>query len=144
MSLPAGRRIGIDFGLARNGIAISDREGILATPVGSYPDSSLIEVLNEMSREDEIVCIYIGLPKHLSGIEGSSATHAREKAEAILKARIAPVRLVDERLTTKSAERESEEVKRFGIDAVSARLILEFALQGERSIGEFFGEEIDD
>lgn len=143
MSLPIGRRVAVDLGPTRSGLAISDREGILAVPVGSFPDEILLQTLSEMALDDVIVQIYIGLPRHLSGSEGVSANMARAKAETIAKARIAPVRLVDERLTTKSAARDIEEVRRFGIDAVAAREILEFALQGERSSGEFFGEEID-
>lgn len=143
MSLPVGRRVAIDLGVARSGIAISDKEGLFANPVGSFSDETLLSALNELAGEDGIVCIYIGLPKHLSGNEGSSAAFAREKAKIIAAAKIAQVRLVDERLSTKSAERETELVKRFGIDAVAAREILEFSLQGERSRGEFFGEKID-
>lgn len=143
MALPVGRRIAIDLGLARNGIAISDKEGIFATPVGSFSDAALLLSLKEIAAENEILCIYIGLPKHLSGHEGGSANIARDKAKIIAKAAIAPVRLVDERLSTKSAERETEAVKRFGIDAVAACQILEFALQGEKTKGDLFGEAID-
>ena len=140
MSLPVGRRIAIDLGLTRNGIAISDREGIFATPLGSYSDEELLLTLKELAAEDDVLCIYVGLPKHLSGNEGSSAVFAREKAKIIAELDIAPVYLVDERLSTKSAERETEAVKRFGIDAVAAGQILEFALQGEKSKGNLFGE----
>ena len=58
--------------------------------------------------------------------------------------RIAPVHLVDERLSTKSASAATELVDRFGIDAVAAAMILELALAGEKASGKRFGELVND
>lgn len=143
MALPSGKRIGLDVGAVRNGLAISDLLGMLATPLGSCPPDQLISKIHEICEQEEIAAIYVGLPLHLSGETGAAAQQAREIAELIAREKLAPVYLVDERLTTKSASMDPFEVKRFGIDAVAAREILRFALDGERSTGELFGEKVN-
>jgi len=143
MSLPIGRRIAVDFGQTRSGIATSDPLGLIATPLETLPTETLIARIRQLADDEFVLTIYIGLPAHLSGEEGASAKSARDFAKELARLKIAQVQLVDERLTTKSAHDSKELVERFGVDAVAAAKILEFALAGEASKGERFGEAID-
>ena len=93
-----------------------------------------------MLFRSEFKVIYIGLPKHLSGAEGESAKAARELAANLAKMFKIPISLVDERLTTRSASVDSEAVRKYGIDAVAAKEILELALAGEKSSKKIFGD----
>jgi putative Holliday junction resolvase len=142
MNLPSGSRIAIDFGIERVGIASSDAIGMIASPVGTYSRDEVFLKLKDLASEQNIVAIYFGLPKHLKGFEGEIAELARRFAHQIQELDIAPIFLVDERLTSSSAQVKKELVGKFGIDAVAAQEILEFALNGERLSGRFFGEAI--
>jgi len=144
MSLPNGRRVAIDFGQVRYGIATSDALGLLPSPLETVATEKIMERIKELSDEQSILTIYIGLPAHLSGAEGSSAQLTREFAGKLAQLHIAPVHLVDERLSTKSASAAKELVDRFGIDAVAAAMILELALAGEKASGKRFGELVND
>jgi putative Holliday junction resolvase len=141
-NMSLGLKIGVDFGTQRIGLASSDSSGIVITPIGAYALDKALGKLLEISRENPISVIYLGLPKHLAGLEGQSAISARQFAGEIKALNIAPVYLVDERLTTTSASQKKELVEKFGIDAIAAQEILEFALNGERLSGGFFGESI--
>ncbi|MGK8523089.1 Holliday junction resolvase RuvX [Nocardia asteroides] len=110
-----GRRIGIDVGSVRIGVAACDPDGILATPVETVPRAKQsrgtapapdIERIAEIVREYEAVEVIVGLPRTLRGEKGAAATLADAFAEK-LRAAVGsvPVRLSDERLTTVSAAR---------------------------------------
>lgn len=144
MSLPSGRRLAIDYGQVRSGIALSDSNGLIATPLETILSSTLLDRLLEIGSEYEISAIYLGLPAHLSGAEGESARLVREMARKIADIKVAPVYLVDERLSTKSAIHAKELVERFGVDAVAAAEILELSLSGERNSGKRFGEAVNE
>jgi putative Holliday junction resolvase len=103
--------IGVDVGTVRVGVARSDPSAILATPLVTLArdvkaDADLAE-LAALVAEHDAVGVVVGLPLTLAGREGDSAAMARRYAEA-LSERIAPVpvRFVDERLTTVSAQRK--------------------------------------
>ena len=106
----AGRRIGVDVGAVRVGIALSDPAPMLATPLVTLQrdvdaESDLVE-LTRLVAEHEAVEVVVGLPKTLAGRHGSAAESAHAYAEA-LATRIdpIPVRFHDERLTTVTASR---------------------------------------
>ncbi len=110
-----GRRIGVDVGTVRIGVASSDPDGILATPVETVPRAKKVAPgtlapdlarIAEIVREYEAVEVIVGLPRTLRGESGSSAKLAATFAGR-LRTLIAPVpvRLSDERLTTVSAAR---------------------------------------
>jgi putative Holliday junction resolvase len=144
MTLPSGRRLAIDYGQVRSGIALSDINGLIATPLETILSSTLLDRLLEIASEYEISTIYLGLPAHLSGAEGESARLVRAMARKIADIKVAPVYLVDERLSTKSAIHAKELVERFGVDAVAAAEILELSLSGERNTGKRFGEAMNE
>ncbi|CAM4064194.1 Holliday junction resolvase RuvX [Nocardia ninae] len=111
-----GRRIAVDVGSVRIGVASSDPDGVLATPVETVPRAKPnkrsaapapdIARIAEIVREYEAVEVIVGLPRTLRGEKGTAATIATAFADQ-LRAAVSPVpiRLSDERLTTVSAAR---------------------------------------
>ncbi|KAA8884594.1 Holliday junction resolvase RuvX [Nocardia colli] len=111
-----GRRIAVDVGSVRIGVASSDPDGVLATPVETVPRAKPnkrsvgpapdIARIAEIVREYEAVEVIVGLPRTLRGEKGTAATIATAFADE-LRAAVSPVpiRLSDERLTTVSAAR---------------------------------------
>jgi putative pre-16S rRNA nuclease len=126
---PAGRRLGVDVGAVRVGVAISDPDGILATPLVTLArdtDSGADQVaLAELVREHDVVEVVVGLPRSLSGQIGAAAEHALGYAEQ-LRARLAPVpvSMADERLTTVVASRT---LSRRGVKGKRQRAVVDQA-----------------
>lgn len=140
-----GRRLAIDVGAVRIGLASCDADCILSTPLPaltrSPQASDVVSSIVEMVSNLEIIEVIVGDPISLSGNVTNSTTDARRLAIEIASASSIPVRLVDERLTTVSAQaklrqsgRDSREAKSL-IDSASAVEILEQALNTERSTG---------
>jgi putative holliday junction resolvase len=106
----SGIWIGVDVGTVRVGVARSDPNGILATPLATLARDAVggtdLAELAQLVREHQAVGVVVGLPVTLAGHEGPSAAMARDYANA-LSSRISPVpvELVDERLTTATAQR---------------------------------------
>ncbi len=147
--LPRGARLGVDVGSVRVGLAASDPDGIVATPVGTLGPDDLVQVVAE-AQERRAEVVYVGLPRHLSGAEGSASAMARAYAGALARA-VAPVevRVVDERMTTVTAHQALHAAGRKGrkhrqvVDQVAAVVILQAALDEERSRGHRAGERVD-
>lgn len=105
-----GRRLGVDVGAVRVGIALSDPAPMLATPLVTLQrdadGGSDLQQLAGLVAEHEVVEVVVGLPKTLKGAHGTAAETARTYAEALAD-RISPVpvRFHDERLTTVTASR---------------------------------------
>jgi putative Holliday junction resolvase len=136
----SGVRIGIDVGRARVGVARSDRDGLLATPVETVArDDATLERMRRLIAELDPMEIVVGLPISLSGADTASTTDAREFATELAAASGVPVRLVDERLSTVTAQRQLRESGRRAkgsrpvIDQAAAVIILQNALDSERS-----------
>jgi putative Holliday junction resolvase len=140
--------LGVDVGMARVGVAASDRDGVLATPVRTLKrdvkKSSDISVLVKLAAEREAAQIFVGLPRSMSGGETASTTmardYARDLANALLRSGSSvDVRLVDERLTTVSAHRSLHEAGLDGrkhravVDQVAAVEILQQVLEMRRN-----------
>lgn len=146
--LISGRRLGLDYGDARIGVSISDATAMLASPLMTIKKTELENHVDEVCslvRQHDVAVVYIGLPLHLSGNEGESALKARKFAD-ILQRKIGDhvqIRLVDERLTTTSAQRHAREsgnrLSKENVDQWAAVAILENALHKERSSGELAG-----
>lgn len=150
-----GVRVGVDVGSVRVGLAASDPSGLLATPVrtvardvGDRADvpADIAEV-SAFVVESSALEVVVGLPRTLAGDEGPAAAQARQYAQR-LAVRVAPVpvRLVDERLTTVDAHRSLRDSgvagrrQRAVVDQAAAVLILQAALDAERSSGRPPGE----
>ncbi len=146
-----GVRLGLDPGDARIGVARSDPSGFLATPVETVRrgKGDLVRIAR-LVVEEEAVEVVVGLPRSLSGDEGPAASKVRAFADR-LAARVAPVpvRLVDERLTTVSAEAmlrdrgKKGQQRRAVVDMAAAVMILQHALDTERSTGSPAGELVE-
>jgi len=123
-----GRRLGIDVGGVRIGVASSDPDGILATPVETVRrdrSGKHLRRLAALAAELEAVEVIVGLPRTLADRTGSSARDAIELAEELAR-RVAPipVRLADERLTTVSAQRS---LRAAGVPAREQRAVIDQA-----------------
>lgn len=145
-----GARLGIDVGKVRIGLASSDPHGMLATPVATVPrgEGDVARILAE-SAERSAVEIVVGLPLALSGNDTASTQDARDFASRLAAATDIPVRLVDERLSTVSAGRalqasgRNSKKSRPIIDQVAAVIILQHALDAERTAGRLPGAVVD-
>lgn len=146
-----GVRIGVDVGSVRVGVAASDPSGVLATPLRTVRrDAEGWADLAELAglvADLEAVEVVVGLPRTLAGEESDAAHTARQYAREVA-ARVSPVpvRLQDERLTTVDAHRSLRESgvagrrHRSRVDQAAAVLILQAALDAERSTGRRPGE----
>jgi putative Holliday junction resolvase len=137
-----GVRLGIDVGRARVGVASCDREGLIATPVETVPrDDASITRIAALVAEYRPIEVVVGLPLSLSGADTASTTDARDFASELAASGATPVRLVDERLSTVSAQRALRDSGRGTrgsrpvIDQVAAVIILQNALDSERTAG---------
>jgi len=115
-----GRRLGVDVGTVRVGVAISDPDGILATPLVTLPrDTSTTQgdktpsdmsAIAEFIRLHEAVQVIVGLPITLAGREGHAAALARQYATRLASVvDPIPVLLTDERMSTVAAARRLSE-----------------------------------
>lgn len=128
------RIMGIDYGDARTGVAISD---LLCSIVGSTAvvpsrntEKALADIVR-MAKENEVGEIVVGLPKNMDGTEGARAELCRAFAERLKEAAGLPVAMWDERRTTVEAHNILSQHNYHGqkrkntVDAVAASLILE-------------------
>jgi len=145
---PRGVRLGVDVGQVRIGVAVSDPDGILATPLTTIrrdpgaPTDALPSDIAELARlvaAHEAVEVVVGLPVTLAGRDGPAATQVRAYA-ALLAEAIAPVRttLTDERMSTVVASRRLSERgvrgrrQRAVVDQAAAVEILQSWLDAQR------------
>jgi putative holliday junction resolvase len=136
-------RLSVDVGSVRIGVARSDPDGLLASPLATVARGrGDLDRLADLAAGHDAVEIIVGLPTGLSGHEGQSAADARMFAAA-LAGRLAPrpVRLVDERFTTTQAHEalrrggKDSRARRSVVDAAAAAVLLQAALDAERATG---------
>jgi putative Holliday junction resolvase len=130
-----GRRLGIDVGSVRVGVALSDPDGMLATPLVTVPrdveGGADVAAIAALVAEHDVVGVVVGLPRTLAGREGAAAEAARAFVAVLEPALTVPVELSDERLTTVVATRQLRESGRRGkrqravVDQVAAVGILQ-------------------
>ena len=146
-----GVRIGIDVGDARIGVAQSDPSGLIATPVETVRRGpGDLDRIAAITADTDAVEVVVGLPRSLSGGEGPAAAKVRDFAARIATAVApVPVRLCDERLSTVTAESvlrgqgRKGQKRRAVVDQAAAVVILQNALDTERSAGAAPGETLD-
>jgi putative Holliday junction resolvase len=133
--------LGIDFGRARIGLAISDELRLLAHPLETLPgNKDTAKKIAEIIRERKIDKIVVGVPRHMSGEIGEAAKEALEFANKLRAQVPCPVETWDERLTTVAAERalrgagKKSRKTRNIIDQVAAQMILQGYLDRERNV----------
>jgi putative holliday junction resolvase len=123
-----GRRLGIDVGSVRIGVAGSDPDGILATPVETVRrdrSGAYLRRLAQLVADLQAVEVVVGLPRTLADRTGPAAQDAIQLADRLAE-RIAPtpVRLADERLTTVTAARSLRDA---GVRAKGQRAVIDQA-----------------
>jgi len=146
-----GVRLAVDVGMTRVGVARSDVEGILATPVETVTrDDLAVDRVIAIAGDLNVTEIFVGLPLSLSGAHTRSTEDAIDFARQLAGQTDASIRLVDERLTTVSAHsalRQSGKRpsrSRSVVDQVAAVMLLQHALDSERSQGVVPGLIVDD
>ncbi|MQY11905.1 putative pre-16S rRNA nuclease [Streptomyces sp. RB5] len=148
-----GRRLAVDVGDARIGVASCDPDGVLATPVETVPGRDLPAAHRRLAAivaEYEPLEVVVGLPRSLSGKEGPAAAKVRAFAQTLADTvRPVAVRLVDERMTTVTAAHGlrasgvSVKKGRSVVDQAAAVVILQGALDSERATGKAPGESVE-
>jgi putative Holliday junction resolvase len=143
------RTLGIDFGEARIGLAISDPDGRIAVPLTTLErrnDRSAVRAIAEIAREESVGLLVLGEPLSLGGERGPNAERVRRFGERLAEVSGLPVRFVNESLTTVEAQERMREAgidprkNPARIDAVAAQILLQEALdteirQGETTVG---------
>jgi putative holliday junction resolvase len=140
-----GRVLGVDFGRARIGVAVSDELRMLARPLCTLRgnrDESPLPALYELMQRHEICEVLVGWPRNMDGSEGVSAEQVRRFAVELARSGRAVVRLIDERLSSREAYQrlaagapgKSSARRRAAmeeLDAHAAAIILQRYLDGE-------------
>ena len=136
-----GRRIAFDYGDVRIGVAISDPDSILASPLTTLAsgDPKLFAQIAELITEHGPIALFVGEPINLSGESSASSQKAAAFASQLLAEFNLPVTMIDERLSTVSATRAMRESgvsakeARGRIDMAAAVAILEQGLALEKA-----------
>ena len=128
------RTIGIDYGRARVGVAVSDPLGVFASPLETVPAAKIIDYLQSYSASETIVRFVVGYPVNLNGAPSEAAKDVDAFLKK-LKKRFPdiPVTLEDERFTSVLAHRamidggmkKSERRDKASVDKISAAIILQ-------------------
>lgn len=152
--LRSGARLGVDLGDVRIGVARCDPTGVLATPVETLRRGpGDLDRIAALAADYDVIEVVVGHPTSLSGRNGPAARRALDFATDVAATLaqhqlVVSVRLVDERLTTVSAERVLRDRGRKGarrravVDQAAAVVILQHALDTERSTGRPPGQEV--
>jgi putative Holliday junction resolvase len=136
--------LGIDFGQARIGLAISDELRLLAHPLETVPaNKDSKKRIADIVRNRKIDKVVIGIPRHMSGEIGDAAKKALDFADELRRELPCPVDTWDERLTTVAANRaltaagkKTRQTRNF-VDQVAAQMILQGYLDRARAAVEF-------
>ena len=137
----------------RVGLASSDPDGLIATPVQTLVrdevgGADLAAIAAEVAERAALE-VLVGLPRSLSGAEGPAAALARQYAASLAALLPVPVRMVDERLSTVAATRALRESgvpgrkQRAKVDQAAAVVLLQTALDTERAGGRPPGAQVE-
>jgi len=135
-----GRRIAFDYGDVRIGVAASDADSIICSPITTLKssDKSLLKSITAIFLDIQPIQIFVGRPALLSGKDGAATDKADAFADLLRGITDVEVIMVDERLSTVSAARNLRESgknakdSKDSIDMASAVGILEFAIDLEK------------
>jgi putative Holliday junction resolvase len=135
-----GPILGVDLGSKRIGLAISDPECVFAFPAGMLASQGRkkdIQAIGEVIRERDVQRVVVGHPIHMDGRPSENSRSAETFASALSAATGLQVDLLDERWTTRAADRALDESKRGrrqrkeAVDTIAATLLLRTYLQRE-------------
>lgn len=139
------RVLGVDYGDARIGLALSDTLGIIASPIGTYQAQGMrkdIDYVAALAKEKGAQTIVIGLPINMNGSMGERADKTKSFGTVLAKVSGCEVVYKDERLSTVSAEKSliesnvRREKRKLVIDTVAAQIILQSYLDSLKNKGE--------
>jgi putative Holliday junction resolvase len=154
---PQGVKLGVDVGTVRVGVALCDRDWILATPYKTLDrnakKNSDVRVIAKLVEEQGAVQVFVGLPRTMKGEEHASARMATDYAlllveELSARGLAVPVNLVDERLSSVTAHRNLHEAgmssrnHRKVVDQVAAAGILQHAIDMQKARGADVGSRV--
>lgn len=140
-----GRRIALDYGQVRIGVAICDPDGILATPLpfipnlGMNPKSKTYKAIKALLVEYQPTTIYLGRPHLLTGEDGAAAVLVEAFRDELSAMTEIPIRLIDERFSTVSAARrlrDSGVSAKEGRDLIDSMAAVEILNSGLRIEGQ--------
>ena len=135
------RILGVDFGDARTGVAISDLSGILASGVGTIKSTGFLKTAEEVAKiakEKDVSLIVLGHPINMNGTLGPRSEKAQAFGKHLEELTGLPVVLFDERLSTANAHvmlnitNTRGQKRKSIIDEMSACLILQSYLDSKR------------
>ena len=135
-----GRRIAFDYGDVRIGVAVSDPDSILSSPLTTLKttNKTLVKQISEILADIEPVTIYVGRPALLSGNDGAATEKANTFVALLRTISEVPIEMIDERMSTISAARNLRDAGRNAkdsknsIDMAAAVAILDFAIEIEK------------
>ena len=135
-----GRRIAFDYGDVRIGVAVSDPDSILSSPLTTLKatDKTLDQQISEILTEIEPIAIYVGRPSLLSGNDGAATDKANIFVALLRSISDLPIEMIDERMSTISAARNLRDAgctakdSKNAIDMAAAVAILDFAIEIEK------------
>ena len=136
------RVLGVDFGHARIGVAVSDELGMLAHPLETIPAARLdaaAKRIAELAREKNVEHVVVGLPRHMNGAIGAAAADVNAFADKLRPLLPCPIIMWDERLSTTAAHRALRDAGQKSrrtkgvVDQVAAQMILQGYLDSRQS-----------
>jgi len=138
------RKLGLDFGDKRIGVAVSDSLGITAQGKGYISRTDLksdLKIIKNYIKKYSIEEIVVGMPRNMDGSYGSRAQKTQEFINFLKNNLDIPIKTWDERLSSKEAEKVlikadmSRKKRKEVIDQMAASLILDSYLQAENKEG---------
>lgn len=145
-----GRLLGVDFGTVRVGLAVSDPDRIIASPLATYgrrdPESDAA-YFRQVVAAEQVVGLVVGLPIHTDGREGVKAEEARAYGAWLAEVTGLPVEFADERFTTVFAESAlwgaglTHKRRKDRRDRVAAQMLLQAHIDGLAATRRLGGAE---
>ena len=136
------RALGVDYGQRRVGLALSDRERLIAQTYATLPNrgalGAVVEALCQVIKREEVGQVVVGWPLRLNGKEGLQTRKVAQLIEALSARTDVPIARWDERLSTVSAERAlieggvGRDARKRKVDQVAACFILQGWLDAQR------------
>ena len=149
------RALGLDLGTRRIGVAISNSEGTLATPLTVVERTTkkgkrraeVDRELRDLVEEYEVELVVVGMPRSLDGSDGPAARRAHQQVQHLEVTLGLPVETYDERFTTVIAQASLAQLgirsadQRQVVDKLAAATILQSWLDHRRNAEELSGAE---
>ena len=140
-----GRLAGIDYGTVRIGVAITDPDQRLASPLENYTRRDLAadaQWIKKLAQSERIAGFVVGLPVHTTGEESQKSAEARRFGAWLVETTKLPVRFFDERFTSANAESLlldaglTKKRRKERLDKLAAQILLTAYLESTRELGE--------